>query len=256
MKSLLPRILIFSTLGLLSVAFLLPMLASPTLAQAYYYTPTPRADGRIIYTVKQNDTCISIALLNGISEQQLRELNNLVGAQGCVLQIGQELLLGVKQEDTPTPTSEVPPEPTPTPIPGNGTICIYLFNDLNGNAMAEEGEPALAGGAVSVTDRLSVVNKTGITLDTGEALCFEGIPEGDYNLSVAIPDGYNATTVTSYGLALKAGSVSTVDFGAQESSRNRPLAQEDRPSPLLAILGVVFIGIGVGLWFYMRRLNM
>ena len=256
MKSQLTRFFVLLVLALLAGVFLLPTLANPTMAQAYYYTPTPRADGRIIYTVRQNDTCISIALLNGISEQQLRELNNLVGTQGCVLQIGQELLLGVKQADTPTPTSEIPPEPTATPIPGYGTICVYLFNDLNGNAMAEEGEPALAGGAVSVTDRLSTVNETGTTLDTGEAVCFESIPEGDYNLSVAIPDGYNATTVTNYGLELKAGSVSTVDFGAQESSRNRPLSAGERPSPLLIILGFGFIGIGVGLWFYMRKLKM
>ncbi len=255
MKSLITRVVIIIAVSLLSAVFLLPTLASPALAQAYYYTPTPKADGRIIYTVKQNDTCISIALLNGISEQQLRELNNLVGAAGCVLQIGQELLLGVKQADTPTPTSEVPLEPTATPIPGNGTICVYLFNDLNGNAMAEEGEPALAGGEISVTDRLSIVNKTGTTLANGEAVCFEGIPEGDYNLSIAIPEGYNATTVTNYGLSLKAGSVSTVDFGAQESSSNRPLAAGESTSPLLAILGVVFIGAGVGLGFYLRKLK-
>ena len=61
------------------------------LPQAYYYTPTPQADGRILYTVKANDTCISIALLNGITEDDLRNLNNLQGDDCLYLQEGQQL---------------------------------------------------------------------------------------------------------------------------------------------------------------------
>ena len=68
--------------GLLSMTMLLilimiPTTASAPLPQAVISTPTPQADGRIIYIVKENDTCISIALLMGISEQELRELNDL-----------------------------------------------------------------------------------------------------------------------------------------------------------------------------------
>lgn len=234
---------------------LLPASSTTGHSQAFYYTPTPGSDGRILYTVKENDTCISIALKNGISEQQLRELNNLQ-ADDCMRIIpGQQLLIGVKQENTPIPTSAVPVTPSPTPVKGYGAICILLFNDTNGNSLAETNEPPLAGGQISINDQLSKVNLTGATLDTGAPLCFENIPEGDYNISVAIPEGYNPTTTMNYTLALGAGDSSTVDFGAQPGSRVLPTIGDDsRPSPLLAVLGLFFIATGVGLWFYLRRM--
>jgi murein DD-endopeptidase MepM/ murein hydrolase activator NlpD len=225
-------------------------------SQAFYYTPTPGIDGRILYTVRENDTCISIALKNGISEEQLRQLNNLQADDCMAIRPGQQLLIGVRQENTPTPTSAVPIAPSPTPIKGNGNICIYLFNDTNGNAMAETGEPPLANGQVSITDQLSRVNLTGATLDTGDPLCFENIPEGDYNLSVAIPEGYNPTTSMNYKLALGAGDSATVDFGAQPGSRLITSATEgSRPSILLVVLGLFFIAAGAALWFYVRRMS-
>lgn len=242
-------------LALIVGILLMPSAASSIQAQAAIFTPTPDADGRILYVVKQNDNCISIALTMGISEQELRELNNLQGDDCQFLFVGRELLIGIQEAASPTPTSQAPVEPTPTPIKGNGTICIYLFNDENGNALAEEAELALAGGAVSVTNRLGTVNQTGTTDDTGDSLCFADIPEGDYNISVAIPEGYNPTTVMNYALTLGAGEISTINFGAQAGSGLRQTFQEDRPSPLFLLLGIFFIAVGVGLWFYVRRMT-
>ena len=36
-------------------------------AQVYYYTPTAEASGNIYYIVRDNDTCVSISLLNNIT---------------------------------------------------------------------------------------------------------------------------------------------------------------------------------------------
>ena len=251
---------IVQAFGLLSLLFIAALLVIPTTAssplpQAVIATPTPGADGRIVYIVKENDTCISIALLMGISEQELRELNNLAADDCQFIYAGQELLVGIKPEDTPVPTTEVAAPPTPTPFKGNGSICIYLFNDENGNALSEEGELPLAGGAVSIADRLNTVNLTGATDESGDALCFSEIPEGDYNISVAIPEGYNPTTVMNYALSIGAGEVSTVDFGAQPGSGIRPAFSEERPSLLLLVIGIFFIAAGIGLWFYVRRLS-
>ena len=113
---------------------------SHPLSQAFYFTPTAQPDGRILYTVNEGENCQSIAIKNGIDEGQLRALNNLQGDDCLYLQIGQQLLIGVLEEPTATSEQEVTPEPSPTPIKGNGTICIYLFNDENGNAMPEETE--------------------------------------------------------------------------------------------------------------------
>ena len=244
--------------ALIGMFIFLPTTASAPLPQISLSTPTPGADGRIIYIVKENDTCTSISLLMGISEQELRELNNLEakpGADDCnFLWVGQELLIAIKAEATVTPTSEIPLEPSPTPLKGNGTICIFLFEDENGNALAEETELPIAGGAVSLTDRLSVVNQTGITDDSGDLLCFTDIPEGDYNISVAIPEGYNPTTVMNYALKLNAGQVSTIDFGAQPGSGLQPVFGEESSSPLLLVIGVFFVAAGIGLWFYIKKI--
>ena len=251
---------ILRTLGPLSIIVLailimIPTIASAPLPQVVIATPTPQADGRIIYIVKENDNCIIISLLMDISEQELRDLNDLVGDACSFLQVGQELLVGIKEEATTAPTAEVTAAPSPTPFKGNGSICIYLFNDENGNALAEETELPLVGGAVSVTDRLNTVNLTGTTDETGEAVCFSEIPEGDYNISVAIPEGYNPTTVMNYAISIGAGEVSTIDFGAQPGSGLRPAFSEKSPSPFLLVLGIFFIGAGVGLWFYTRKLT-
>jgi len=236
----------------LGLLFLLPTTASAPMPQAAIATPTPGEDGRITYIVKENDTCISIALTMGITENELRELNNLQGDECQFLFVGQELI--IRQALTPTPTQEATAAPTPTPFAGNGTICIFLFIDENGNALAEETELPLAGGAVSVTNRLGTVNETGTTDASGDPICFADIPEGDYNISVAIPEGYNPTTVMNYALTLGAGEISTVDFGAQPSSALRPAFGEEQPSPLFLVLGIFFIAAGVGLWFYVRRM--
>ena len=59
----------------------------------------------------------------------------------------------------------------------------------------------------------------------------------------------------NYALAIGAGEISTVDFGAQPGSGLRPAFGEEQPSPLLLVLGLFFIAAGVGLWFYVRRMQ-
>lgn len=92
------RTLSLLSMILLSILILIPTTASAPLPQAVIATPTPQADGRIVYIVKENDTCISIALLMGISEQELRDLNNLVAEDCSFIYAGQELLVGIKQK--------------------------------------------------------------------------------------------------------------------------------------------------------------
>ncbi len=95
------------------------------------------------------------------------------------------------QQATATPIGQVP---TPTLAPGSGDICVLLFNDTNGNSVPDGDEIPLAGGAISVTDRDGKVSLTDQTNAT-EAVCFPALIEGEYNISVAVPEGYNATTL-------------------------------------------------------------
>ena len=236
--------------------------------QVYYQTPTPGSDGRIMYTVKSGDSCMRISLLHGIPEDELRRLNNLKG--DCVIIPGQQLLISIVSV-TAVPVAS----PTPTKISalstegaGTGQICILLYNDINGNAMPDTNETQIRGGAISITDPLGKISKTANTTDSIERVCFLDLPEGEYNISVAVPEGYNPTTTMNFPIKIKAGDQTLLNFGAQVSSKaqQQPTAVVpgatgptetvvDNRSPLLAIVGGVLILSGLGLGFYFRRMR-
>jgi len=227
--------------------------STPRQEQVYLYTPTALTDGRILYIVQMNDNCTTIALKMGITVDQLR-LNNNLTDPNCVLQLGQQLLIATvtpapAATNTPTPTG-----PTPTPFFGLGQICVLLFNDLNGNGLAESTETSIADGAISITDRSGQTSVTGKTDATGSPVCFDKLPEGDYNVSVAIPEGYNPTTNLNYAIPVKAGDSIYLDFGAQPGSgASSPFVIGGTRSPLLGIFGGILILAGVGLGFYFLR---
>jgi len=252
--------LLAALLGLLALAW--PAAASPA-AQIVYNTPTPRTDGRIIYVVKSGDSCISIALMHKITEDQLRTLNN-IRTTDCVIRVGQELLIGLSgPAESPTPGPSRTPTallPTSTPLPGKAIACVVLFEDINGNGSLEDDESALAGGAVSMVNRSGSVSLTGTTNNSiDKPLCFDNITEGDYSVSIAAPQGYNPTTFTSRSFTLQRGETSTLDFGAQVSIKAPPAetATDDNSPrlPLLGVLGVLLILGGIALAIFWRRLS-
>jgi LysM repeat protein len=230
-------------------------------AQVPIFTPTPQPDGRIIYIVKTNDTLLGISLITGVPVDKLRALNNL--ASDTIYE-GQELLLGLAGPVDVTPTAG--PAPTPTPIlptpspqPGQGTLCILLFNDINGDSIRQESEPSIPDGAISFGNRVGTVSKTVTTVASDEHECFKELPEGTYTISVAVPEGYNPTTETDYETPLKAGDETYVNFGAQANSQTlaeQPVipAPEGRRSPILGIIGGLFLLAGVGVAIFASRL--
>lgn len=240
---------------LLGAGLTLPALtavASPTVPQAYLYTPTALPDGRILYHVQEGDTCIGVSLRMGVSIDQLVLLNGIRG--DCTLIAGTDILIATVEpqptDSGPAPTV-TPLFPSPTPFAGYGEICVRLFDDLNGNARMEETEPAISGGAISLTDRSGQISETGIT--ESSPVCFRELPEGDYSISMGVPDGYNPTTRTSYNLEVRAGDQSVVDFGAQISAAAQPLPpSEGGRSPVMGLLGGLVLVLGVGLAVYAR----
>lgn len=99
-------------------------------------------------------------------------------------------------------------------------MCVLLFDDVNGNALREETEGAVAGGAVSLTEnngKYSAALDTVIPADPEayQGICFTDIPEGNYNITMGIPDNYNPTMELDYSLDVNAGDRAFVDFGIQ-----------------------------------------
>lgn len=234
--------------------------AAPVLQFTPFPTPTPGPDGRIIYKVKAGDTLLRISLISGVPVEQLRGLNNLVGDD---IIVGQELLLGlggpVQASPTPGPSpTPTPVLPTPSPQPGSGTLCVLLYNDENGDAIRQEDEFSIAGGALSINNPSGSISLTAESKRGGEAQCFEDLPEGRYTISVAIPEGYNPTTVTNVAIDLYAGDSTYVDLGAQVNSNtiiDQPIQNNpERRSPLLGIVGGILLISGIVLAFFAGRL--
>jgi len=240
----------------------LPAVAAPAGQLPQYLTPTPGPDGRILYIVREGDTCFLVAALHGMTVDQLRALNSKLDA-ACTLIPGQELLIGVVNPGGGTPTAgpsptPAPPTVTPTPFTGTTEICVLLFDDQNGDALREANEPPLAGGAVSVTE---VNGKYSAALDTVipsdptayPGVCFRDVPEGEYTISVAIPDTYNPTMNLSYRLKVNAGDRAFVDFGAQSKEKTAISTDENSgtgTSTVLGLLGILLLlGGGMLGWY-------
>jgi hypothetical protein len=239
---------LLATLGL--VLLILLMIASGnTNSQAapegqltVFPSPTPGPDGRIIYIVQEDDSWWLIAAIFGIELEQLLDLNNTTINE--IPQPGDELLLGLAgpAEEISTPGPSPTPEellPTPTPQPGSGTLCVFLFNDRNGDSRSQQDESSIPGGAISITDQAGLISITETTLPGYDPQCFEDLPEGEYTVSVAIPEGYNPTTALTHTLPLQPGSRTFLDFGAQASSESIAKAPDSNGSGGSAMLGVV-----------------
>jgi len=239
------------------------VLAAPNPQLTNFPTPTPGSDGRIIYIVQEGDTLWRIAAVAGINVADLRDLNNLDADD--IVYPNQQLFLGLGGPAAQLATSgpsitEVAPEPTSTPVPGLGVLCVLLFEDLNGDSMRQEEEISLAEGAINISDRDGTISITENTpahdpnSETADYFCTEGLLEGDYNVSVAIPEGYNPTTSLNSPIELLAGDITYLNFGAQAGSvvidESNAQADGGGSNAALGIIGALLLLGGIGLGVY------
>jgi len=248
-------------LGLLLLALVIPAGAAPHAQFTPFPTPTPGPDGRVVYIVQPNDSWWRIAAIYNLDLDDLLEIND--ATRETVLAEGEEVLLGFAGPAEVTPTVGPSPTPasrlpTPTPQPGAGSLCVLIYNDANGDSLRQEEEASIPGGAISVSDRAGNFSQTEDSPSGLEPICFADLAEGEYNVSVAVPEGYNATTVLNYALMVEPGAETYLDFGAQPSSEalaEAPTPEGSGVSPLLGILGVVLLLGGVGVAVYAARLG-
>ena len=246
----------------LGIAF--PLSQANAAPDLQFVTSTPGPDGRIIYTVVAGDSCLQVAFLHNITVTQLRQFNTRLD-ENCTLTVGQPLVVGlVSQAPTAGPIATLPsPTITATPVSGTTEVCVLLFNDANGDALRQETELGIEGGAVSLTNLNGSYSQqqntsAAVDPDTLEPVraCFVNVPGGEYNVSMAVPDTYNATMLLSYTLTVKAGDRASIDFGAQSKTltasepANTPT---NNRSSLLGIFGFLLLLGGAGLGYYAYR---
>jgi hypothetical protein len=249
--------------------------AAPQAQLTVFPTPTPGPDGKIIYIVQPNDTLWRISAITGVKIETIRELNDL-GVNDAIIP-GDKLLLGYAGPSGSAPTAGVIPTqpiltPSPTASPGWGSLCVLLYNDVNGDSLRQETEPSIAGGEISVSNRLGTVSLTGETPSGGIAtniinptpqergyVCFDQLLQGEYLISVAAPEGYNRTTVLNTTLELEAGQTTQIAFGAQANSeleaQTAIIPESPRKSPIMGIVGGVLLLAGLGLGVYAALLR-
>ena len=253
----------FLLFAFLMIGVALPVNAAPP-AQGFV-TATPGPDGRILYAVVSGDSCSSVAFQHGITVPQLRQYNTRLDAN-CTLSIGELLIVGLAPAPGPTagpaPTL-VPPTVTATPFNGTTEVCVLLFDDLNGDALRQETEFGIDGGAVSLTNLNGSYSETlnttaDVDPDTAEPVrsCFANVPQGQYNVGIAVPDGYNPTMLVSYQLTVKAGDRASVDFGAQSKTVTAVETETGgNRSSMLGFFGLLLLLGGIGLAYYAYRAN-
>jgi hypothetical protein len=249
--------------------------AAPQAQLTVFPTPTPGPDGKIIYIVQPNDTLWRISAITGVKIETIRELNDL-GVNDAIIP-GDKLLLGYAGPSGSAPTAGVIPTqpiltPSPTASPGWGSLCVLLYNDVNGDSLRQETEPSIAGGEISVSNRLGTVSLTGETPSGGIAtniinptpqergyVCFDQLLQGEYLISVAAPEGYNRTTVLNTTLELEAGQTTQIAFGAQANSeleaQTAIIPESPRKSPIMGIVGGALLLAGLGLGVYAALLR-
>jgi murein DD-endopeptidase MepM/ murein hydrolase activator NlpD len=257
---------LFLTITLLFLLGLtLPFHGARAAPEAQFVTATPGPDGRIMYVVVEGDSCLQVALLHNITVQQLRQFNTRLD-EDCTLSVGQQLVVGLAQAEAPTagPAPTLPsPTVTATPVSGTTEVCVLLFEDKNGDAVRQEAELGIEGGAVSLTNlngSYSETQNTSSAVDPDTLLpvrsCFVDVPGGEYNVSMAVPDEYNPTMLLSYTLTVKAGDRAEISFGAQSKTItvSEPAdSQEGNRSSLLGIFGFLLLLGGAGLGYFAYR---
>jgi LysM repeat protein len=231
---------------------------------AQFVTATPGPDGRILYTVVDGDNCSIVAFNHGITVPQLRALNTRLD-ENCTLTVGQQVVVGLAQPEGPTagPAPTLPPATvTATPVSGTTEVCVLLFDDINGDALRQETEFGIEGGAVSLTNLNGSYSETqnttaAIDPDLVEPVrsCFIDVPQGEYNVSIAVPDTYNPTMLLSYTLTVRAGDRASIDFGAQSKTLtvSETTDTQGGRSSVLGIFGLLLLLSGAGLGYYAYR---
>jgi hypothetical protein len=102
----------------------------------------------------------------------------------------------------------------------NGSVCIQTFEDRNGNATLDAGEPFIVKDVgVNLANAEGIITQTAMLDDSPRAssglVCFSALPEGQYTLQV-VSAAYNSTTNTAFTAIVTDSSIpQRFDYGGQ-----------------------------------------
>jgi LysM repeat protein len=225
-------------------------MAAPQLQEGGFITPTPGADGRILYTVQSGDTLYGISVATGVSVEELRQLNNM--GENDTLIAGATIVIGIDSGVLATAQASHSARPTPTAIIDSAMVCVLLYLDVNADAVRQADEIPMADGQISINEQTGLYARQGTTTYALDGLCFMDLPPGTYDVAMTLPADYYPTTELAASLELSAGDTAYFSFGmSPDPDVKPPNPPTDQPGfdPILAIGGVLLmIGAGVGIY--------
>lgn len=141
--------------------------------------------------------------------------------------------------ETPVPTeTAVPTEvPTNTPEPPAGaTICVNAFADDNGNGQFDTNEGYMGSVAFRMASSTQVIGQA-VSSGTDEAICFDGLEPGVYQIEQIVPGPLEMTTAANTSVTVTEGQTAGVQFGSRlriESDAAEPDSVADAGSATVA----------------------
>jgi hypothetical protein len=194
---------------------------------------------------------------------------------------------GLQQEQEPEPTAEPESEPeleqeseqevqAESEEVVGGTICVNAFHDENANGVRDDSEGYMAGITIVVASESDVVGQA-ISDGSDTPTCFQGLPQGAFQVAQQLPGRLEMTTTGNALVATTDNHTTTVLFGSRirqdnaavqepaaeaetETAEQTPVEsvpEEDGLSPIalsgLAVILLAVLLLGLLLFFLLRR---
>ena len=207
---------------------------------------TPNAQGAIVHTVVAGDTLFGLSLQYGVSLDDIYALNGLNSQS--ILSIGQQVIIkqgaggqppaqptaapttapeaGQPTPEATTADSQTPvaqataqePQPPATPeqvAANTNKLCVFAFNDANGDGIRQADEAAVPGADFNVVDAQGSSVATYTSASDTDPHCFTDLAAGSYTVDVQPAPGTTATSDKRWGVALTSGSTVNINFGSE-----------------------------------------
>ncbi|MCS7158328.1 MAG: LamG domain-containing protein, partial [Blastocatellia bacterium] len=136
---------------------------------------------------------------------------------------------------TPNPqTVTVQPGQTANVLFGNrgrAEICVFKFNDLNGNGTRDTNEPLLPGWQFTVSPAPLPPTTSPVTTGPQGSICFGVAAPGTYTITEQVQSGWTATTPTTQTVNVTPGQLVNLTFGNRQGVCDREIRKTITPNP-------------------------
>nr|BAL59487.1 hypothetical protein HGMM_OP4C123 [Candidatus Acetothermum autotrophicum] len=128
---------------------------------------------------------------------------------------------------------------------GKAEICVFKFNDLNGNGKQDPNEPLLPGWSFTVSPTPLPPTTSPVTTGLQGGICFGVAAPGTYTITEIVQPGWTPTTPNPQTVTVAPGQLANVFFGNQKEEKPCDLAIKKTATPTPTALVQVTITLTV-----------